>query len=234
MRSDSTLQQLKEEGRQRLYPSLTNPNWLVLNKRRRLLESWFSALGAHALQVADIGGRIQPYRALLGERVKRYISIDLQETALVDVVARAEALPLRDNAFDLVLCTQVLEYIDEPQELICEAHRILKPGGHLILTAPSIFPRDSDHDSWRFMPAGLQYLLRNYSTTQIVAEGSSVIGIFRTLAIIFSIYVKPNWLARIARCTLVPLFNLAGVVCDDIFKSKNDQFAVNFGVLAQK
>ena len=42
-----------------------------------------------------------------------------------------------DCAFDAILCTEVLEHIAYPNETVFEFYRLLKPGGKLILTAPS-------------------------------------------------------------------------------------------------
>jgi SAM-dependent methyltransferase len=233
MAMNTTLQELRALGHQRLHPPLTDPNWLVLRDRRRILTSWVKKIGS-APVVLDLGGRIQPYRPLLEERTKRYIAVDMTPSALVDVVARGEALPLRDGQIDVVICTQVLEYIHDPQMAIAELYRVLKPGGVLLLTVPAIFPRDADHDCWRFMPESLRYLLRHFSKVEIEAEGSSVIGIFRTFAVVIGTYTKPSWLATLFRWTLVPISNLAAVVVANVVHTKNDQFSANFAACAQK
>lgn len=46
--------------------------------------------------------------------------------------------------FDVILCTEVLEHIPHPQRTIEEFSRLLKPGGTLILTAPSNCLRHMD------------------------------------------------------------------------------------------
>src|ERR1700686_713048 len=47
------------------------------------------------------------------------------------------ALPLESGEFDNVVMLAVLEHLPEPEPVLREAHRILKPGGPLILTWPS-------------------------------------------------------------------------------------------------
>lgn len=53
------------------------------------------------------------------------------EAALV--VARAEALPFRDGAFDTVICGLVLCSVDDPDAALAEVRRVLRPGGALRL-----------------------------------------------------------------------------------------------------
>ena len=50
----------------------------------------------------------------------------------------------KSDTFDCILCTEVLEHIPCPNETLREFHRLLKPGGRLILTAPSNCLRHMD------------------------------------------------------------------------------------------
>lgn len=51
-------------------------------------------------------------------------------------VCPLEKIPVADNTFDFVLCTQVLEHVPDPLAAVREAHRVLKPSGQLLLTVP--------------------------------------------------------------------------------------------------
>ena len=117
MKNAKTREQALRDGRARLYPSLTDPSWLVLRRRREIFDKWLVRLKPGELDVLDVGGRLQPYRPLLEGRLRRYIAIDPQCTPLVDIVGRGEQLPLRGGQFDLVICTQVLEYAPDPEKL---------------------------------------------------------------------------------------------------------------------
>lgn len=50
-------------------------------------------------------------------------------------------LPLRDHAFDLVICTEVMEHIPEPGKLVSELRRICAADGHVLLTVPIERPK---------------------------------------------------------------------------------------------
>ena len=86
----------------------------------------------------DVGANRSPHAALFRDRVDRYLGCDLQPAAspYLRIVGAAEHLPIVDASIDTVLCTQVLDDLPEPAALFEEVHRVLAPGGHLILTAP--------------------------------------------------------------------------------------------------
>jgi len=44
-----------------------------------------------------------------------------------------EEMPFRDNTFDIIICSQCLHHLPQPQRFFNEAKRTLRPGGHLIL-----------------------------------------------------------------------------------------------------
>ncbi len=56
----------------------------------------------------------------------------------LDIVSDITAIPEPDNAFDIVLCTEVLEHVPHPEAALRELVRLVKPGGELILTAPFV------------------------------------------------------------------------------------------------
>jgi SAM-dependent methyltransferase len=221
------------ESRARLYPSITNPNWLVLRKRREIFKHWLRDLRVSPLRVLDVGGRLQPYRKLLADDVC-YIAVDIRTTPLVDVVGRGEQLPFASGSFDLVLCTQVLQYVPEPSLILSEINRVLKPEGALMLSVPAAHVRDSEEECWRFLPAGLNKLLSSFTLIQVVPEGNTIIGFFRTVNVCLDIFARYAAARLIVRYTIVPLLNLAGLCLEHLARSENDQFAVNYSVMARK
>lgn len=113
-----------------LYPKLRDPNFIVLRKRRRLFSQFAQGLPEHELTVLDLGGRLQPFRALIEDRLRFYVAIDPVLEGLLDVVAVGEKIPFQDESFELVICTQVLCYVSEPSQVISEIHRVLKKMVH--------------------------------------------------------------------------------------------------------
>jgi SAM-dependent methyltransferase len=50
-----------------------------------------------------------------------------------------DAFPYSDATFDMVLCCEIIEHLTmDPTHMLCEIHRVLKPGGKLLITTPNV------------------------------------------------------------------------------------------------
>ncbi len=123
----------------------TASRFLAFNLLNRDL--WIAAQAAlvpAGSRVLDVGAGSCPYRKLFDHC--EYRAQDFQQLAdeqlrhgrygRIDYVCDAAAIPVGDSSFDVVVCTEVIEHVAEPQRLIQEFSRMLKPGGLLLLTAP--------------------------------------------------------------------------------------------------
>ena len=217
----------------RLYPSIFEPNYLVLRARRRIFTGWIERLGKD-LSVLDVGGRYQPYRPLLEGRFRQYVAVDIQPTVLVDVLASGQALPFAPNTFDLVIATQVFEYFPQPQEAARQIYAALKPGGCLLMSAAGFTPRVVDEEHWRFTPAGLRALLAPFSKVEIVPEVRSPAGLLRSINLFFDWFLPARPLKKLYGVSVGCLLNLAGIAAERVRISRNDQFTTNFSIFAKK
>lgn len=124
---------------------LKRSDLFAFNLRNR--DRWVAAQAARlpaGARVLDAGAGSSPYRALFAHcRYETQDFSQLQGAQLrhggygaIDYVCDITAIPVPDETFDAVLCTEVLEHHPEPIKVVHELARVLKPGGTLLLTAP--------------------------------------------------------------------------------------------------
>jgi glycosyltransferase involved in cell wall biosynthesis len=135
-------------------------------------------------RIADVGAGSAPFRELFSH--VDYMTVDRAQSlhgdsSDYDVVAPAEAIPLKDASLDAILCTQVLEHVPEPAEALAEFFRLLKPEGKLFLTAPLVWEEhEMPDDYFRYTRSGLDYLLSKAGFERIEIIGRT--DCFSTLA----------------------------------------------------
>jgi 2-polyprenyl-6-hydroxyphenyl methylase/3-demethylubiquinone-9 3-methyltransferase len=61
----------------------------------------------------------------------------LPESLRFERIETIEKLPMQGGSFDGVLCSSVLEYLDDPGKCLSEFHRVLRPEGWLIISVPN-------------------------------------------------------------------------------------------------
>jgi len=113
--------------------------------------------------LVDIGCGEKPYQALTQGLVSVHLGLDhpgsLHSKEHVDIFGTAYETGLADNSIDTVLCTVVMEHLERPQDALFEMHRILKPGGHVILSAPLFWHlHEEPRDFYRYTKYGLAHL----------------------------------------------------------------------------
>ena len=142
-----------------------------------------ASLGRRAPRVLQVGSRtlvsdrnVLNWRTLVGKRFggrAPFIGLDLEEGAnvdrVLDICGTTASLKagLDEEAFDLVLCCHVLEHTSDPWRAARNMEALLKPGGHVFVSAAwsQAFHATPD-DLWRFSVRGL---MRLFSRLEIVS-----------------------------------------------------------------
>jgi SAM-dependent methyltransferase len=114
-------------------------------------------------RLLDIGCGTKPYRDLLAPYVTEHLGVDypgtLHGSDSVDVWCTAYEVPLADRTFDSVLCTSVLEHLEEPELALRECYRLLRPGGVALYVLPFIWHiHEEPRDFFRFSRYGVKYI----------------------------------------------------------------------------
>jgi len=152
----------------RIYNFLTRSTCKIILERN--LKSVFS--GFTSKTVLEVGGNRDsnmPHRI----KASKYVTLDITPASGADYIADATDMPIRDNTFDIVLCTEVLEHVRDYQKLTDEAYRVLKKDGSCILSTRFLYKvHDAPGDYFRFTEQSLKYIFRNFRDIEIKLMGN--------------------------------------------------------------
>ncbi len=111
--------------------------------------------------VLDLGAGPVQFRKIFN-KFDNYVALDFYPYELVDVVTDINKnLPFKDSSFDVVVLSNVLEHVPEPGLIISECHRVLRPGGKIVLTIPFLMRiHQAPYDYNRFTSYKLELLLK--------------------------------------------------------------------------
>jgi SAM-dependent methyltransferase len=129
-------------------------------------------------RLLDAGAGNQPYREWYAPMVKQVVAVDAAPIDGLSALAFADRLPFADATFDTVLSTQVWEHVEDPGRAAREAFRVLRPGGHLVVTVPFFYPtHEAPYDYGRFTRYGLDAVLRSagFEVVRLDAEGGPLL-----------------------------------------------------------
>jgi SAM-dependent methyltransferase len=103
--------------------------------------------GTRALDVSCRNGEVMTALAargfeVRGTRFERGLP-PIEGMPIDEGVDLTRGLPYPDQSFDLVVLTEVIEHLENHRAALTEMARVLRPGGHLILTTPNIMRLDS-------------------------------------------------------------------------------------------
>lgn len=141
---------------------LVNPFYFA---RRGLYEAVRALSGHIAGRVLDVGCGSRPYESLFAATEYIGLELDTPEARArnrADCYYDGAAFPFAPESFDALVCNQVFEHVFNPQQFMAEMHRVLKPGGRLLLTVPFAWDEhEQPHDYARYSSFGLLALLRD-------------------------------------------------------------------------
>lgn len=103
---------------------------------------------------------------------EEYIGCDIQPGPRVDRIEDVHALTFGDGSVGAILALDTLEHVRDPIRAVLEMHRVLRPGGVVLLSSVMFFPIHAHPwDFWRFTPEGFAQLLAPFPSSLVMSLG---------------------------------------------------------------
>lgn len=164
---------------------------------------------APGARVLDYGCAEVPYRRLFAGA--DYVAADLPGNPDADLTIAADGtVPIAGESLDAVISTQVLEHVEDPGLYLAECHRVLRPGGRLLLSTHGLMVLHPDPvDYWRWTCDGLRRVVEQAGLEVERFEG--VMGVTATGLQL----VQDGWYWRLPR----PLRPVLALVIQTLIKA---------------
>lgn len=123
--------------------------------------------------ILDMGGKRKNKRGFFDiskyNLEVKYANLDVKTEP--DYYCDISKIPVDDNTFDGVILSEVLEHIIEPEVVLKEANRVLRPGGKILICVPLMYHIHADpYDFWRFSDTCLHAMLTNTGFLDVTIE----------------------------------------------------------------
>lgn len=144
-----------------MYSHFKNVEFYIPDLKQRKILDLGSGYGGFLIEAAEAGAD-----AVGIEIFDEFIKISHEKAAqkhltLTIVKSSGEKLPFPDGSFDFVNMCEVIEHVEEPETVLREVFRVLRPGGKVYLSAPNRFAIWDPHFHLyfvNFLPRSLSHL----------------------------------------------------------------------------
>lgn len=147
-------------------------------------------------KVLDFGCGSKPYKNLF-TKSSSYIGVDIinsghnHRESEIDIYYDGKTLPFPNNHFDCIVSFEVLEHVFNPDVILSELSRVLKPGGFFLFTVPFVWEEhETPYDFARYTSFGIESLARKNNFT--VIDSRKTTSQFLTIAQLFIHYFLNN------------------------------------------
>ncbi len=181
--------------------------------------------------IMDFGCGAKPYKNLFS-KCTSYIGVDIETSGhdhtgeKIDVFYDGKTLPFDDESFDNIFSSEVYEHVENIDEIIGELHRVLKPNGLMLLSAPFVWnEHEIPYDFHRFTSFGIAKLLEK--------NGFEVVDSSKSTSYIEIIYqmkaeyyrnlfknVRSSLLKWFLQITLISFQTLKGIIIGSILPKR--------------
>jgi SAM-dependent methyltransferase len=192
-------------------------------------------------RLLDFGCGRKPYENLFA--VSEYVGLDLEQTghdhrnSKVDVFYDGKYIPFPDESFDALFCAEVLEHVFDPEPVLAEIHRVLKPGATALLTVPFCWnEHEVPFDYARYSTFGIKHLLEKngFEVLEVQRSGNFVQVNFQLWALYFyELFKGLGTAGKLLSMVLIIPINVAGSLLR-VLLPKNESLYFNSIITAKR
>lgn len=227
--------------RSKQHPNRKAHNWLVYNVGDRFLERTISSYKG---VLYDFGCGEAPHKDFFLEHVEKYVGVDwggsLHNTNADITADLNKPLPIESAVADTIVSFSVMEHLCEPQMMLNEAFRILKPNGKIVLQVPWQWSiHEAPYDFFRYTPYGLKYMFEKSGFEEVEVQAQS--GFFTMIIMKVNYFSArfvcgPKPLKLIVKAVLIPVWYFGQKLAPILDKMDLNWFAETSGyfVIAKK
>jgi SAM-dependent methyltransferase len=206
-----------------------------------------SPLGEATGVILDVGAGAQPYRPLINQEAtyRAIDTADARERFGYDMPGTdyfsGDDWPVANRTIDLLLATETLEHISDPDAFLAQARRVLREEGQLVLTVPfSARWHYVPYDYWRFTPSALRMILeRNgFRDVVVLARGNELTVACAKLMALMLPFLLPqgeglSLLRRLIGVALAPLLVGAALIGQASLRQQGGDDCLGYTVFAR-
>ena len=173
--------------RERLSPRLYDYSYLMTKSFLKTMNQFTKLVNQKKTPVIlDLGCGYKPFKLLF--KNCQYIGVDISLDSFADIIADNHKLPFKDNCFDAVIVSEVLEHSKNEYKLIKELKRVTKNKGLVFISMPFLFPLHGVPDDFQRFT---KYKLKG------IFQKDTIVKIKETNNLFSSFFTLPNLLLRI-------------------------------------
>ena len=192
--------------------------------------------------VLDFGCGNKPYKDLFN--FENYIGLDIEKSGHghtnenIDIFYDGKKIPFKDEYFDSIFSSEVLEHVENLNEILEEIYRVLKRDSYALITSPFIWDEhEVPYDFVRFTSFGINSLFEkhNFKVINIDKSTNNVETIFQMINAYIYQYILPKnkyWKFILTILLISPL-NILGLLLSGILPKKQGFYNNNI-ILAKK
>ena len=185
---------------------ITKNNLDVYQIRVKIFNFIKSSLSLFSGKILDVGCGKMPYKKYILEnsKVTEYIGLDIDDALIYDKKIKPDytwdgtRMPFENNTFESAFGTEVLEHCPNPEIILKEIYRVLKPGGVFLFTVPFLWNlHEVPHDEYRYTPFSLERHLKNSGFRDVTIKATG--GWHASMAQMLGLWVRRSPMRHIKR-----------------------------------